>query len=567
MFITSIPAFDKFDGVIQYGCKPDGTADVPKDSHGVLILLLIIIVNMTTENPPSLLTRLGQLSGTDYSKPLVDRLPLSTNSAGAGTPAIAPVVVADDKVRSAGYSALRDFPFTDEAKASLKDLKYKAADSFKGKDVQNVDGEFSTRGAGIYNAASTILPTTLSTWIATKASAFNAPKITISSSLKQDPEGVMSHEMLHDLFERSPMGDQQFVAGKKDPNVESQAGQAWISAWDKVKQSDTDIGPLLAHIDDHLAKSGYDTSNAYQVANERFAYLGQEALTKGINIIPKELQPYYYGVIKGAPKPTPEQLGVGLPTSDSFNIDIGGPLKTDIVPKSRSDILAPKAALSQRISDLNYKGQAPLTPEPRTVLDKITGRSTISRKAGDQQMTTDAQKQSGIFESLIPAGLKDKASSILDAVGQGAAAYGLDAKTLYNTLISENSKFDPTAQNKGGDQGLFQVNKTNLPAVTKALQKDFGIAYDWKNPEHSALAASVVLSGMQKTLGKAGIKDLSPQDLSVAYRMGANGYSIATTSKTLEGKKATPEQVKTFKKQYQQRTADLSKRQSEWSTI
>lgn len=278
----------------------------------------------------SLADKLGALDpgAATHAAPFADRINTLT---AQSTQPLSDQVMRDNPIKQIAQDTLKSFPFTDEAKGKLKDLNYHGVDSTGfGGDVQNTEGTFNTRGAGIYHAANTILPDALSTWIAKKASFLNAPSIKVSASIK-DPHGVMAHEMLHDLFESSPMGNKAFVADGKDPGKEAQAGQAWLGAWDAVKKNDTDIGPLLAHIDEHLVKSGYHTSDPFEVANERFAYLGQEALKYGINVIPKELQPYYYGVINGAPAPTPEQLGAGLAPDQGFNIDIGN------TPESRSE--------------------------------------------------------------------------------------------------------------------------------------------------------------------------------------------------------------------------------------
>lgn len=493
---------------------------------------------------------LGEKHGVDLTAPLVDRIKtLGTPSEDTTTPIAAPVI-RDNKAKKAAYGALNNFPFTDEAKAQLRDLKYKGIDDATTVDESfpGADADFNSRGKGIYDVASKILPGTLSAWLAKKGAAFNAPSVKILTSA-QDPESVMSHEMLHDMFETSPMGNPPFSGKQKDPAQESKAGRAWLAAWDSAKKVAPGEISKLAAIDQHLADSGYDPSDAYSMATERFAYLGQQALKKGIEVIPPALRPYYYGVIKGAPKPTAEQLGANLPADGEFGIDI--PQRT---PAGRRD------------GGLAFRGEMPLGAESRTILDKVTGKTTVSREQGAKDFDQKALDASDSFSSEF--GDVPIISRITNTVGQAAAAYGVDPKAIAKALITENANLNPNpGTNKGGDSGMFQVNKMNEKDVASALKKDFGIDYDSSDPEHSALAAAYVLGKTQKTLSAAGFKNLSPEELSIAYRTGPTYFSIAKTGKDLSGKKASVQAVKQAKQRYQQRSADLNKRIAERGTI
>lgn len=258
--------------------------------------------------------------------PLADRItgiqkpfpvgPQATPDSTPATPSISyQQDVADKTVNS--------FPFDDSVKDKLLKAKYGELDNESDGEV----GLYTHKGSDIYNFTKNFLPDKAARFIADKGSFLDPDKIQISrtvapgaANIDQD-QSVMAHEMLHKLFEDSPMGSNNL---SKDPN--GKAGQAWLSAWDSVKQKGADDpdGDTLTAIDKHLQSTGYNLDDAYSDATERFAYLGQQALQDGIDVIPKELRPYYYGIIKGAPKPTDDQLGSGIPDGgQGFDIDIG----------------------------------------------------------------------------------------------------------------------------------------------------------------------------------------------------------------------------------------------------
>lgn len=173
-----------------------------------------------------------------------------------------------------------------------------------------------------------------------------------------------------------------------------------------------------------------------------------------------------------------------------------------------------------------------------------------------------AQEFLAKFKNPSPAVL-----GIEPAINRASKAFGVSPDALYYTLVSENAPGD--ANPKGvdpNDQGMFQVNKLNSPLVETTLNKEFGIKYDSSNPQHSAMAAAVVLSDTAKQLQSHGYKNLSPQDLSVAYRMGPTNYSIATRGTDLNGNKARPLQKEAIQKEYRDRVADLNSNNHSQST-
>jgi hypothetical protein len=115
---------------------------------------------------------------------------------------------------------------------------------------------------------------------------YDPETISISDLPKPD---TPAHEMLHSLYQRSPM--------YKDP-------REWNYAWEKLQNSGGEIGLKLDRIDQHLYDTGYNTRNPYDMGTERFAYLGALALLGGIEAIPLELRKYFSDFIRM----TPEEL-------------------------------------------------------------------------------------------------------------------------------------------------------------------------------------------------------------------------------------------------------------------
>lgn len=184
----------------------------------------------------------------------------------------------------------KDFPFSPQALVDLQDTNYKEL-NFDG----SIGGITRRRGQDIYFTASKILPTKVAMWLYQKFQGFDNPSIIIEKDLERPLEEIMAHEMLHRLFDKSPYGvDNSNIPDQID--VAEKYGPIWLDEWDKVRPK----YKVLQQIDLHITDSGYDTEDNYSLATERFAYLGQTALKKGIEAIPPELRKYYIGIIKGA---------------------------------------------------------------------------------------------------------------------------------------------------------------------------------------------------------------------------------------------------------------------------
>lgn len=199
--------------------------------------------------------------------------------------------------------AIGSFPFTELAKGELADTKFVPAD-FK---TQGVQGAFYNRNFAISDAAREVVPGVVADFMHQVQEGSTHPTIKVSNDLQSKeqmkkanmtPEdvklyaqGVIGHEMMHRLFDLSPMGLEPTT---DNPNAEK-FGMQWLNDWDAISKK----YPQLADIDNHLQQSGYDTNDNYSTATERFAYLGQAALEdEDLSLIPPELQKYYKNVIK-----------------------------------------------------------------------------------------------------------------------------------------------------------------------------------------------------------------------------------------------------------------------------
>lgn len=291
---------------------------------------------------------------------------------------------------------IHDFPFADIAKGQFKDVNFNAPPEFvplgadNGMNKDNIQGQSSKAGDTTYNTISKFLPDGVAAWLADRAKNTGADQATITIDPKgKDPaEQVLSHEMLHHLFDKSPMS-----AGG---DIGAKAGTAWLNTWDATKQGDQDS--VLHWVDSHIDKSGYDLTDPQSIATERYAYLGQEALKYGIDIIPKQLQPYYYGVVDGAPKPTEDQLGSKIDPLATFDIKIGGAdnYKTGI---DTSKLPQPGPHLAPVIDHVEKTSSAPpgvlrtlLTMESSMANDTRNQNAKIGRYAWLAGMTNIAKK-------------------------------------------------------------------------------------------------------------------------------------------------------------------------------
>lgn len=208
-------------------------------------------------------------------------------------------------VKNIKENALKEFPFDSLARGELADVKYTSVDfsdpGVKGEQNAGKDLTYS-------NTIRKVAPGIIADLAEQIERGVKRPYIKLDTDMmelakeagiseqqaKEQATQVLSHEMLHHLFDLSPMGLPQGETTETNPNAQG-FGEHWLEDWDKIKSKH----PLLQQIDRHLEESGYDMEDAYSVATERFAYLGQNAIFEdGTNAIPPYLRKYYRDVIK-----------------------------------------------------------------------------------------------------------------------------------------------------------------------------------------------------------------------------------------------------------------------------
>ena len=180
--------------------------------------------------------------------------------------------------------------FSELAKGELRDPNYKEAHLYRGNN-----GEYRVKGSEIHNLSHAILPDKIADFVTSVGKGLDKPTIVLDSNTK-DAEAVMAHEMLHHLYDLSPMG---LDIGEENENAELFGGH-WLDDWNDAAEEHK----ILGDIDTHLQKRGYDTDDMYSMGTERFAYLGERALWDGIDVIPQPLRKYYRNVLNFPKKST-----------------------------------------------------------------------------------------------------------------------------------------------------------------------------------------------------------------------------------------------------------------------
>lgn len=184
--------------------------------------------------------------------------------------------------------------FSDSARWTIGQAKIGKLDS---EIQQNVAGEFRGKGTDFQKfVVKHIGP------FSQKASDFIVKNTKFLQNLDKanidikttDPE-ILAHEMLHQVFDLSPMSETNPDLSKNE-NAGT-FGNQFLTRWDEVAGRDVDSP--LQRIDDHINRD-YDTENmaGSEIATEKFAYLGELVTKYGTSIIPKELRPFYINIFK-----------------------------------------------------------------------------------------------------------------------------------------------------------------------------------------------------------------------------------------------------------------------------
>lgn len=200
-----------------------------------------------------------------------------------------PTLSGNPILKNAADKAIRALPFAEIAKGELQDINYRSMRLNRAIPGGQVAGIFVKEGQEIYNVAQVLLGPIIAAFIASKLKGIDRPNIEISPTLTTPLQEVLGHEMLHRIYELHPLGKgfSPYDANKGDAFVED-----FNAKWLKLAATN----PLIRDIE-KVIQTTYADENLYDKTNERFAYLGNEALAGGYGVLPKELQPYYLNVI------------------------------------------------------------------------------------------------------------------------------------------------------------------------------------------------------------------------------------------------------------------------------
>lgn len=211
-----------------------------------------------------------------------------------------PAATSQDAASRAEAETLKEFPFTDQARAEIGSANIGVLSGSKensdAKDSTGVQGLFKRQGADFVNfVADKLNP------FSPKAAKFiidhtqmlqrlDKANIDISNT---SPE-ILAHEMLHQIFDKSPLSTNPLT--QNDSRNTEALGSRFMSTWDDLANDsgDEDWVPVLREIDKHI-DDNYDTASMdpSDFATERFAYLGEQVVKEGLDIIPPKLRPYY----------------------------------------------------------------------------------------------------------------------------------------------------------------------------------------------------------------------------------------------------------------------------------
>ena len=157
-------------------------------------------------------------------------------------------------------SVITKFPFSNAARSYLNGLTYQPKSYQKESIVPRQGGEYDPNTNSVFVDVSN-------------------PRI------PQDQQQlIMAHEMLNALYPTS--------LAAKNPDK-------FNKAWDTLKRTgSTAEKQQLSDVDTHLKRLGYAKLGAAAMTSSRFSYLSHDALTEGVGWVPKELMPFYKGIIE-----------------------------------------------------------------------------------------------------------------------------------------------------------------------------------------------------------------------------------------------------------------------------
>jgi hypothetical protein len=179
-----------------------------------------------------------------------------------------------------------NFPFEKEALERLNEVNYKQS-SFANEPEES-KGVYIMRGGEIEKLARVF---GFSEKTAEKIADFpisqylDKPTIKIKKDLQAPLGLVVTHEMLH------------HISMTKDKEENYKFLEDFWYSWNDLIDSSPEKSSILKEIDKKIKEVSY-SDEPYVISNERFAFLGQEVIDKGYEIIPEDLRDFYKGVIK-----------------------------------------------------------------------------------------------------------------------------------------------------------------------------------------------------------------------------------------------------------------------------
>lgn len=335
---------------------------------------------------------------------------------------------------------------------------------------------------------------------------------------------VLAHEMFHQLFEHSPMGEKNADLSK-NTNAEN-FGNRFLDTWDKIAQQNQDAP--LQQIDNHI-NSDYKTKDmaGSELATERFAYLGELVVKYGVDVIPKELRPFYAGILDFNKKSTPTPLGQNAQPNLSFkngSIDFSNSQSTQAFPDAGTAQIqgVTPVGLLQKLYDNGIQ------------VEKNSIRDSFVKSHGHQPTSTELASAVDQYHAIVgmSLGFQGEAENILN-----------DLPKLANKV----AKLTNPEEIAGVLRKVGVFIKEEIPALSEKLASIM-------NPKAaqqvltealptSASAAAAIGGDVYNVMD--GLKALTPTDFAVGGKANLDAIAEHDTllAKIDKGETLTPEEV------------------------
>jgi len=328
---------------------------------------------------------------------------------------------------------------------------------------------------------------------------FNPETINIDMNNIENSEETFMHEILHSFYKRSQMYSNPVM--QKD----------WNDKWDKLKESgDFRTQVTLDNIDRHMLNSGYDLSDLYSKATERFAFLGAKLFDKS-GQIPIELIPFYKEFINVPPPPT-------FNTKDPFDI-------RNIYPLGSHGKGGP--GFHDGVGGLGsiFGG---LWGSVKNVFAKEKNTNPIP-----SPLPAPVAETAQVIDVDIPKNIPKQYVAAMQAASKHTS---IPLKDMASHFTAENgNNWDPKLRGIAdpSDFGITQLNPLSISTITGTVSKNahdyfkdnFGHSFNPEDGNDQILASAVYLNHIRQFgLPSLGIKNPTNRDVIISYNMGPTGY-------------------------------------------